>query len=94
MEGLFRKVMKGVYPKIPANYSERLGRLIELCLQLDASKRPSARELLRLAEEGREGKEGVVAKSRASSVNLLQTIKVPKNYGSWKDELPRANYET
>jgi hypothetical protein len=25
---------------------------------------------------------------------LLSTIKVPKNYGSWKDELPKANYDT
>ena len=25
-------------------------------------------------------------------MNLLNTIKIPKNYGSWKDELPKANY--
>lgn len=94
MEGLFKKVMKGVYPKIPANYSDRLARVIDLCLQLDPAKRPSARELLKIVEEGREGREREGGKSRASSVNLLSTIKIPKNYGSWKDELPKANYGT
>ncbi len=29
-----------------------------------------------------------------SSVNLLSTIKIPKNYESWKMELPKADYDT
>ena len=29
-----------------------------------------------------------------SSVNLLSTIRVPKNIESWKSDLPKADYET
>jgi serine/threonine protein kinase len=42
MEGLFKKVMKGLYPKIPQTYSERLSKFIDLCLQIDPAKRPTA----------------------------------------------------
>lgn len=50
MEGLFRKVMKGVYPKIPSVYSDKLARVIDMCLKIDPSKRPTAKELLKLIE--------------------------------------------
>jgi hypothetical protein len=29
-----------------------------------------------------------------SSVNLLSTIKMPKNVESWKNDLPKADYDT
>lgn len=29
-----------------------------------------------------------------SSVNLLNTIRIPKNVESWKHDLPKADYET
>lgn len=54
MEGLFKKVMKGTYPKIPQTYSERLSKIIDLCMQVDPSKRPTAKELLNKIDEGKE----------------------------------------
>jgi NIMA (never in mitosis gene a)-related kinase len=90
MEGLFRKVMRGLYPKIPSTYSDKMGRAIDLCLQLDPAKRPTAKDLLKFIDEGRPEP----SKSRVSSINLLNTIKLPKNYDSWKDELPKADYDT
>jgi NIMA (never in mitosis gene a)-related kinase len=42
MKGLFTKVTKGVYPKIPAQYSSDLSGMISSLLQVDPKKRPSA----------------------------------------------------
>ena len=43
MEGLFRKVMRGIYPKIPSLYSDRLGKIIDMCLKIDPTRRPTAK---------------------------------------------------
>jgi NIMA (never in mitosis gene a)-related kinase 1/4/5 len=90
MEGLFRKVMKGNYPKIPANYSERLSKVIDMCLKIDPARRPTTKELLKLIDTFNDE----APKSRVSSVNLLSTIKIPKNLESWKNDLPKADYDT
>lgn len=42
MKGLFQKVIKGVYPKIPTMYSSDLSGMISNLLQVDPKKRPSA----------------------------------------------------
>ena len=42
MKCLFTKVTKGVYPKIPAQYSSDLSGMISSLLQVDPKKRPSA----------------------------------------------------
>lgn len=42
MKGLFNKVIKGVYPKIPQTYSPELSNMIGSLLQVDPKKRPSA----------------------------------------------------
>lgn len=41
MKGLFNKVIKGVYPKIPGMYSSDLSGMISNLLQVDPKKRPS-----------------------------------------------------
>lgn len=82
--------MKGVYPKIPAVYSHQLAKIIDLCIKIDPAKRPTAKELLRLIDS----KEEPHTRTRMSSVNLLNTIRVPKNMESWKHDLPKADYDT
>ena len=64
--------------------------MIDMCLKIDPAKRPTAKELLKIIDEDKMQ----MPKSRMSSVNLLSTIKVPKNMESWKNELPKADYET
>lgn len=40
MKGLYNKVIKGVYPKIPANFSSDLSSMVSMLLQVDPKKRP------------------------------------------------------
>jgi hypothetical protein len=35
--------MKGIYPKIPLIYSERLAKILEICLKIDPAKRAGAK---------------------------------------------------
>ena len=48
MQGLFKKVNKGIYPKIPKIYSRDLSYLIKLMLQVDPNKRPSCDDILNM----------------------------------------------
>lgn len=48
MEGLYKKVTKGVYSKIGPNFSKQLANIIKSMLQVDPSNRPSAKQLLKL----------------------------------------------
>ena len=47
-----------------------------MCIKIDPSKRPSAKELLKLIDSNEKTD---FPKTRLSSVNLLSTIKIPKN---------------
>ena len=42
MQGLFKSVNAGVFEKIPKIYSKELSDIINLCLRVNASERPSA----------------------------------------------------
>ena len=46
MEGLFKKVITGIYPKLPITYSKELNIVIKAMLQVNPKKRPSAEKLL------------------------------------------------
>lgn len=46
MQGLYKKVTKGDYPKLPLLYSSDLNDLIRILLQTDPYKRPSCGKLL------------------------------------------------
>ena len=46
MDGLYKKVIKGVYSKIGDNFSKQLGSAIKNMLQVNPSNRPDATQLL------------------------------------------------
>ena len=47
MDGLYKKVVKGSYQKIPDSFSKPLGSAIKSMLQVNPSNRPSASQLLK-----------------------------------------------
>lgn len=48
MKGLYTRVIKGIYPRIPKHFSEDLSQMIALMLSVDPEVRPSADDILRL----------------------------------------------
>lgn len=46
MEGLYKKVLKGIYPKITQKYSKNFRNLIRMMLQIDPEGRPCINTLL------------------------------------------------
>jgi NIMA (never in mitosis gene a)-related kinase len=46
MEGLYKKVCRGLYPKIPSSYSQDLNNVIRCLLQVNPALRPSAGKIL------------------------------------------------
>jgi NIMA (never in mitosis gene a)-related kinase len=46
MEELYKKVLKGIYPKLPATYSKALKNLIRVTLQVNPENRPNISTLL------------------------------------------------
>lgn len=47
MDGLYKKVIKGAYSKVPDTYSKNLSNSIKMMLQVNPSNRPSASQLLK-----------------------------------------------
>lgn len=95
MKGLFNKVTKGVYPKIPAIFSSDLSSMIASLLKVDPKKRPSSEQILHMPVFIAKYNES----KRSSGVfgeenkDLIGTIKVPKNLSLLTERLPASQYE-
>lgn len=48
MKGLYNKVIKGVYPKIPTIFTSDLAGMIGSLLKVDPKKRPSTEQILHM----------------------------------------------
>ena len=98
MEGLYKKVIKGHYPKISDNYSSDLSELIKMLLKVNSEERPTCAQIL---------KHPIVKKrldyfqaqngigdydDKMDDAELLKTIRIPKNILFLTDKLPGANY--
>lgn len=101
MQGLYKKVLKGQYPKISDKYSVDIQTIVRILLQVNPKKRPSCGEILN---------HGIVKKmikkyfpdedeesdSETIKNELLQTIYFPKgtmNIGYLTDKLPKPSYK-
>ncbi|KAL4489955.1 hypothetical protein ABPG72_010854 [Tetrahymena utriculariae] len=101
MEGLYKKVQKGDFERIPKKYSEDLQRMLTMFLKVNPKDRPSCEQILSNPIVQRNGGEDVQQKppsnkklvKKSSKAELLQTILLPKNLGLLKGKLPKANYK-
>jgi NIMA (never in mitosis gene a)-related kinase len=104
MEELYKKVMRGIYPKISSKYSEDLSDVLKLMIQVEVGARPSCEELLKMPmiykriEFFNENKDLDINNEQMDSVNqkfqLLKTINVPKKLENLGKNLPKPNYNT
>lgn len=49
MEALYKKVTRGIYPRLPSEYSAELGTVIRALLQVNPEQRPSCDKILKMA---------------------------------------------
>ena len=49
MQGLYKKVLRGIYPKIPSIFSNELSQIIKLMVQVAPQMRPSCDSILNMA---------------------------------------------
>ncbi|CAI2364232.1 unnamed protein product [Moneuplotes crassus] len=90
MQGLCKKVMKGIYPSLPSRYSKDLSTMIATLLNVSATKRPSCSQILHMpaCEEHLLEEENYEI-----SQELLNTIKLPRNLKHLNTRLPKSQYE-
>jgi len=53
MEELYRKVQKGQFDRIPSKYSDDLFKIIQLCLRVNPSHRPTTEAFLDMPSLGK-----------------------------------------
>ena len=104
MEELYKKVMRGIFPKLSSKYSEDLSDVIKLMIQVEAGARPSCEELLKMPmitkriEFFNNNKDIDITEEQNEAINkkfeLLKTIMVPNKLENLGKNLPKPNYET
>jgi len=92
MEGLYRKVLRGQYPRIPPHYSHDLSEVIGVLLQVNPRHRPSVEQLLQMPVMKRHAPDA--SYEADTHINdLLATIKLPKNAIDLSSCLPKPQYD-
>jgi NIMA (never in mitosis gene a)-related kinase 1/4/5 len=93
LEELYKAVTKGKYEPIPRIYSQELGQIIAIMLQVEQSLRPDVSRLLSNPLILRKMDYANIENQDKESLNMLNTIKVPKNLKEINNQLPKQkNY--
>jgi NIMA (never in mitosis gene a)-related kinase len=93
MEMLYRKVCKGQFQPIPGHYSKELGSFISKLLQVKARDRPGCSEILLMKEVGK-WQEKLDQSIPSGKGDLIQTIRMPKQFTDLRGRFPKSKYET
>ncbi len=101
MEGLYKRIIKGQYNRIPDRFSNDLFTIVQFLLQVNPRLRPSCEQILNhpIVQKRIEyfksisGEKENPNNSQGNNKSLLKTIHMPKNLLFLSDKLPRPNYE-
>ena len=94
MEGLYNKVIKGQFSRIPDRFSNELFEIVKLLIQINTDARPSCDEILKnpIIQKRIEYFKSFTGEQENEDKALLQTIRIPKNLLFLSDKLPKPNY--
>jgi NIMA (never in mitosis gene a)-related kinase len=93
MEGLYKKVLRGYYPRIPTHFSQDLNNVIRALLQVSPHLRPGCDKMLQLpAIIKRMDDKHLTEIDEGLQAALLTTIRIPKNLHFLTERLPKPNY--
>lgn len=94
MQGLYKKVLRGIYPKVPNVFSNELAQTIKLMVQVAPQMRPSCDKILDMPiiKKKIEKLFPDAFEVLEPQMNLLSTIRVPKNLLYLTDRLPKPAY--
>ena len=95
MEGLYKKVCKGIYNKIPERFSDDLFQVVQFLLQVNSNSRPSCEQILKhpVVMKRIEYFKSFAGEDGNEDKCLLKTIHMPKNLLFLSDKLPKPNYD-
>ena len=95
MEGLFNKVCKGQYSRIPDRFSDDLFKIVQYLLIVNSIQRPSCDQILQhpIILKRIEYFKSFGGDDENEDKCLLKTIHMPKNLLFLSDKLPKPNYD-
>ena len=95
MEGLFNKVCKGQFSRIPERFSDDLFHVVQFLLQVNPNSRPSCEQILNhpIVQKRIEYFKSFTGEEDTEDKCLLKTIHMPKNLLFLSDKLPKPNYD-
>ena len=95
MEGLYNKVCKGQFSRIPDKFSDDLFKVVQFLLQVNPISRPSCEQILNypILQKRIEYFKSFAGEEESEDKCLLKTIHMPKNLLFLSDKLPKPNYD-
>jgi NIMA (never in mitosis gene a)-related kinase len=91
MEGLYKKIIKGSYSKIPDQYSKDLAKVVTALLSVKSDERPDCAQILSMPQVQKRIAlylPDEIDDNSTEASDLLKTIVFPRNFMNLTDKLP------
>ena len=93
MEGLYKKVTRGYYQRIPTHFSQDLSNVIRGFLQVSPSIRPNCDKILQFPGVIKRMDDKILNEVDEAIPEFMKTIIIPKNLHYLTERLPEPNYQ-